>query len=38
VVTRVRTPRPEVLQFVSWQRWTPPQTAPLVRLIRVLAH
>jgi len=35
---RARAQRPEVLQFVSWQRSTPPQTAPLVRLIRVLAH
>jgi hypothetical protein len=35
----VRTERPEVLQFVSWQRSPPPpQTAPLVRLVRVLAH
>ena len=37
-VSRERNQRPEVVQFQSWQRWMPQQTAPLVRLVRALAH
>jgi hypothetical protein len=37
-VSKARTERPDVAQFQSWQRWMPSQTAPLVRLVRALAH
>ncbi len=36
--SRVPTERPEVSRFQGWQRRMPPQTALLVRLVRVLAH
>jgi hypothetical protein len=37
-IARGHADRPEITQFVSWQRSTPPQTGLLVRLVRVLAH
>ena len=37
-IARGHADRPDVTQFVSWQRWAPPQTGLLVRLVRRLAH
>lgn len=35
---RVRARRLRVSKFQSWQRWTPSQIVPLVRLLRLLTH
>ena len=35
---RMRTRRLRVSKFQSWQRWTPSQIVPLVRLLRLLTH
>lgn len=37
-MSRARARRIQLRQFQSWQRWTPPQTATLVRLVRLLGH